>query len=313
MKIVTSEDFKIKAKKTKPEEEPEKEDNDEEEDEKKEKKEEPKVEYEDLTREEVKKIFPPYTPSTGSEFYIDFVRLRPHLSETIPGEKIQLTCTFALGCAREDGAFNVTGTCSYGGTPDRAKIETELAKCVIAWQEQYSEENSTEMEKRKNNWRLLEAKRHVIEDSFDFVIETLGMYTNKRIMQIACIVIIEKLDKLDKELTDGRIAIKKSDNLLPNCFDITLENEDYTLGNILNYELYQFYGEIFDYVGFKKMHPHDTNSILKLSVIDKTQNKKVQVKATITTYLQSAIFAAKLTLTNIKELFREEPMHLDFP
>ena len=41
----------------------------------------------------VKKIFPPFIPPTGNgEYYIDFVRLRPRISDEIPGEKINLTC-----------------------------------------------------------------------------------------------------------------------------------------------------------------------------------------------------------------------------
>ena len=37
----------------------------------------------------VKKIFPPFIPPTGNgEYYIDFVRLRPKISDEIPGERI---------------------------------------------------------------------------------------------------------------------------------------------------------------------------------------------------------------------------------
>ena len=60
----------------------------------------------------VKKIFPPFIPPTGNgEYYIDFVRLRPRISDEIPGERIKLTCEFSVSTARDDSMFNVTGTC----------------------------------------------------------------------------------------------------------------------------------------------------------------------------------------------------------
>ena len=40
-------------------------------------------------------------------YYIDFVRLRPKISEELHGEKIHLTCEFDIGAANEDGMFNV--------------------------------------------------------------------------------------------------------------------------------------------------------------------------------------------------------------
>ena len=51
-------------------------------------------------------------------YYIDFVRLRPKISDELPGEKIHLTCEFSIGTAKEDGMFNAVSTCSYGFTID---------------------------------------------------------------------------------------------------------------------------------------------------------------------------------------------------
>lgn len=70
-----------------------------------------------LDEGQVKRIFPPFIPPNGSgEYYIDFLRLRPKISDEIPGERIKLTCKFSVGTARDDSMFNVTGTCAYGRT-----------------------------------------------------------------------------------------------------------------------------------------------------------------------------------------------------
>ena len=56
---------------------------------------------------------------------------------------------------------------------------------------------------------------------------------------------------------------------MANSVDITLENEDYTIGKVIEYILHQEYylggDRVLDYVGFIKMHPHDTDSIVRMS------------------------------------------------
>ena len=55
---------------------------------------------------------------------------------------------------------------------------------------------------------------------------------------------------------------------LNHSFDITLANEDYTIGKISEYVLhYKYYldsGKL-NYVGFLKPHPHETDSIIRLA------------------------------------------------
>ena len=249
---------------------------------------------------EVKKIFPPFIPPNGNgEYYIDFLRLRPKISDEIPGEKIKLTCKFTLGTSREDSMFNVTGTCSLGFTPDYEKMEEQLEIRKQKWKDEGKKEAEIIFESK--NWKLLEGMRYVIKNSFDFIIGTVGIYDNDKIIMEACNILSSKMNNLKELLTSDEVDIKRSDNLLENCYDITLVNEDYTIGNILNYELYTiFYTDlkIIDYVGFKKFHPHDTDSILRISLIDKTKGIPA-----IKTMVISVIDEALKKFTDIRKLF----------
>jgi len=222
---------------------------------------------------EVKKIFPPFIPPNGNgEYYIDFLRLRPKISDEIPGEKIKLSCKFSVGTSREDGMFNVTGTCSYGFTPDYEKMDEQLEIRKQKWKDEGKKE--TEIIFEAKNWKLLEGMRYVIKNSFDFIIQTVGIYDNEKIIIESCNVLMRKMNKLKDLLEKDEVEIKRSDNLLENCYDITLVNEDYTIGNILNYEVYSiFYTDLklVNYVGFKKIHPHDDDSILRISLVDVTK------------------------------------------
>lgn len=252
---------------------------------------------------EVKKIFPPFIPPNGDgEHYIDFLWLRPKLSDEIPGEKIKLTCQFSIVTAKDDSSFNVSGTCSYGYTPDYEKMREQLEIRKQKWKDEGKTEKEIDFE--ASNWTKLEGLRYVIKDSFDFVIETVGIYDNEQIIIKSCIVLLKKLEMLKIMLEKDELKIFASDNTLDNCYDVILENEDYTIGNILNHELYKtFYSEFsqlkaLDFTGFKKMHPHDFDGILRLSLIDGTKGVST-VKTILNTVIQDAI----QTMLSIKGCF----------
>ena len=247
-----------------------------------------------------KKIFPPFIPPTGSgEYYIDFVRLRPRISDEIPGERIKFTCEFSVSTARDDSMFNVTGTCAYGCSPDPEKMAEQLEIRKQKWKDEDKKEAEIKFEAA--NWKLLEGLRYVKKNSFDFVLQTVGIYENELIIIKASQILLQKLEVLKKSLMQDEVEIKPSENTMENCYDITLENEDYTIGNILNYELYAiFYRDLklLDYVGFKKLHPHDLNSLLRVALTDKTKSV-----STVKTMLVKVIEEAITKIGGIKGCF----------
>ena len=248
----------------------------------------------------VKKIFPPFIPPTGNgEYYIDFVRLRPRISDEIPGERIKLTCEFAVSTARDDSMFNVTGTCSYGYTPDPEKMEEQLEIRKQKWKDEDKKE--TEIKFEAANWKLLEGLRYVKKNSFDFIIQSVGIYENEKIIIKASEILLQKFEVMKNALAQDELEIKAADNTMENCYDVTLVNEDYTMGNILNYELYTiFYRDLkmLSYVGFKKLHPHDSDSILRLTLTDITKGI-----STIKTMLNSVMDESIKKLHAIKGCF----------
>jgi len=247
-----------------------------------------------LEDNDVKQLFPPYIPPTGNgEYYIDFLRLRPKLTDEIPGERIKLTCEFSIGTSREDSTFNVTGTCSYGFTPNPEKIEEQLEIRKQKWKDEGMTEQKIKFEAA--NWKLLEGMRYVIKNSFDFIIESVGIYDNEEILIKACIILYKKLSELKQSIEQNQIEIIQSDNTLENSYDVILVNEDYTIGNILNHELYKiFYTDLklINYVGFKKIHPHDSDSILRISLVNKSQGIS-SIETMLIATIEEAIKAIK--------------------
>ena len=226
-----------------------------------------------LPQDKIREIFPA-DDTTG--YFIDFVRLRPRISDEIPGEKLHLMCEFDIGNAKEDGMFNSVSTCSYGFTPDTAAQDAELARKIQKWKDEGKNEKEIKFE--SENWKLLDAKRIFKKDSFDFVIQTIGIYTNNEIVDLACKILIGKLGEFNDIIEKDELEIKNSDNTMANSFDVILENEDYTIGKVLEYLLYTKFYEtnMLTFCGFKKMHPHDNYSIIRLAykeAVDKSTIK----------------------------------------
>jgi DNA-directed RNA polymerase subunit L len=227
----------------------------------------------ELSKDRVREIFPP-DDTTG--YYIDFVRLRPRISDEIPGEKLQLTCEFDIGSAKEDGMFNAVSTCSYGFSVDLAVQEAELAKRLQTWKDEGKSADQIKFE--AENWKLLEGKRITKKDSFDFVLQSVGVYTNDELLNAACKILIGRLSDLDTIIEKDELEINNSDNTLANCFDIILENEDYTIGKILEYCMYSKFYEtnVLTFCGFKKMHPHDTHSIIRVAYAEAVEKSTIK-------------------------------------
>lgn len=216
-----------------------------------------------LTKEEVRKIFP---PNDKTNMYIDFARLRPKISDNIKGEQLKLTAEFSVHTAKESSMFNVVSKCAYNNTMDELKVKD-------AWEEQEQKLNSTNTSKediifQKANFYLLDAQRHFVSDSFDFVIQTIGIFENKDIVKKACAILQNRFIEFIKSIDSTSVPINSSETTIDNCYDITLENEDYTIGKVIEYILYEKYyqgDKILTFCGFKKFHPHNDDSTIRIA------------------------------------------------
>jgi DNA-directed RNA polymerase subunit L len=216
-----------------------------------------------LTENEKTKIFPP-CPKTN--MFIDVARLRPGNGPTILGEQLKLTAEFSVHTAKENSMFNVVSTCSYGNTVDSIKAKGIWDDYEKKLESEQHSKKSIEMQKK--NFYLLDAQRYYLDDSFDFLIQTIGVYDNKEIVKKACKVLIDKLENMITNIEADIIPIRPSEVTMNNSYDIILENEDYTIGKMLEFILYDTYyqgAKILSFCGFKKFHPHDDESIIRIA------------------------------------------------
>jgi DNA-directed RNA polymerase subunit L len=78
---------------------------------------------------------------------------------------------------------------------------------------------------------------------------------------------INKLKKFKNTMqTRQEELITVSDTTIEHSYDITIPNEGYTLGKVIEYYLYSNHYEKgrLSYCGFKKPHPHIDNCLIRL-------------------------------------------------
>ena len=250
------------------------------------------VSYDYLSEAVVRKIFP---PDEISGEYIEFARLLPNLSSSnaSSGEALAFTCTLEISNAKFDGMYNVAHTCAYKCSPDVKEIDKQWRakeKVMREGLESSLSAGSIEevVENAKKNWELLDAERIFLPNSFDFIIETVGVYTNAQLVTKACDIMIKKCEKLLADIehttttsTNGSIIeYAHESTTMKNSFRINLIGEDYTLGKVIEFLIFSNYynisGGIVSFCGFKKPHPHALDSFIIVSFKDEIELSIVQ-------------------------------------
>ena len=101
--------------------------------------------------------------------------------------------------------------------------------------------------------------------------------------------LIDRLKKIITIYSGQTNLIINSDTTIPHSFDIILDNEDYTIGKIIEYMLYKLNyldNQSLTFCGFKKPHPHINKSIIRIAF-----NKEID-KNTVVQYLIIAVNSA---------------------
>ena len=125
-----------------------------------------------------------------------------------------------------------------------------------------------DIEDHLTNWDNHNYKRYYLKDSFDFSIESIGIFKESKIIFKACNIINFGLQKIKQNEDEKHYTYKKNNIALENSVDIVLNNIDYTLGKLLEFIIYQEYfinQKVLSYCGFLKPHPHEDDSIIRIA------------------------------------------------
>lgn len=233
-----------------------------------------------LTAAELERLFPKDKLTNSN---IIFARLRPKISDSVPGEHLKLSCEFTISSAAVNSAFTVVCCSVYGNTIDSEAAEKAWENTELKIREEATKRGESvdpvELAFQKKNFQILDRQRYFLENSFDFNIESVGVYDPRELCRDACAILKHQFNELASELEVRDDLIHNSESTMENCFDFVLEHNDYTIGKVLEYYLYDtgFMAKdgkpIISFCGFKKMHPHDEHSIIRVSYSEKNAEK----------------------------------------
>lgn len=231
-----------------------------------------------VAKTEMSKIFPA-DPVTGD--HIQLLRLRPKITESLSGESINLVATLTRSTANEDGAFNVASACSYAMSPDvdrQAVVLKEHLQSVKA-NLQASGMSKAEIDKEidfaKREWMTLTGKTIVDRTSFDFMIETVGIYSNEELLRKACQLMSARLRNI-KALVQEPSSLADLISVEANgMYHIRFPNEDWTSMRVLEQIVFKKFVQgtmesepVLDYCSSAKPHPHIPESFLIIHFIN---------------------------------------------
>lgn len=232
-----------------------------------------------LHKDVVASIFPKDSISLA---HIDLVRLRPNISGHHLGEEIKLSAQLDWGTQGENGAFNSVSTCLYTNTINR---DASDKLWNMRKKEMESEKNNDQtIASAEKDWNCLDSHRSYIPNSYDFEIETVGVWDNKSIVRMGCEAMIHRLQNFSEVIQGQKHElIRRSTTTLRDGYDIVMKNEDYTLGKVVEYFLYTDYyvtkrsgGKSFlSFCGFAKPHPHINESVIRIAISQTNQSVNV--------------------------------------
>ena len=178
------------------------------------------------------------------------------------------------------------------------------------------------MEFKKRDWEFLDGKRFFKTDdqnepnSFAFIIETVGPFTNKSILQQAIAVIRAELAQFLNLVKGVHIPIVTANATMEKCYDVQLnvkqEGEEpmfvagYTIGKVIEAELHKKFvsgGQTdrkLTFCTFRKPHPHIDVCRIRLGFKDPMDT------ASVISYLTNAADETIKVFETMALAFREK-------
>ena len=155
------------------------------------------------------------------------------------------------------------------------------------------------------NWIISEGTRLVVKNSFEFVVESVGVYDNVELVKTACTVLNKKLAATIAMIDSNELKIQEAKTTMQHCFDALFNGEDYTLSGVVDCVLHDDYystGKL-SFIASKKLHPHNDYVVIRLTVKEDPAIRDDQYIAIAKNYIKDACVKATQIVNEIANLF----------
>jgi DNA-directed RNA polymerase subunit L/DNA-directed RNA polymerase alpha subunit len=250
--------------------------------------------------------FFPINSETGE--YILITKLKSNPSGG--GEKIKLEGKAMKGSGKMNARWSPVSCVVFNNKRDPEKNADALQQYIAKSQESKDTKlTGEEVAVLTKRFNLLDADRYFMTDKndnpnvFEFTIESIGSLKSSYILINSIFILNTKITKFMLEFRKAiksqsdMITIAKSDTIL-NAFDITIQNETHTLGNLLQSYVLELYPEI-SFAGYLQPHPLKDHIVLRIGVDDNNID-------TVTSILEKICDHIKLLCTQIRDTVSKE-------
>ena len=151
----------------------------------------------ELSEKMVKKIFP---PNSYTKDYILLARLKPKITDDILGEELHLTAKLSKCTAKESVCLMLFHNVLMDLHQTLKQHDAETA-----YEERLKADNIDDsiIDFEMNNWKNHQSKRYYMENSYDFKIQSIGIYQSEKIIEMACEIIQSRLNEIKESIEKG--------------------------------------------------------------------------------------------------------------
>lgn len=213
--------------------------------------------------------------------YILLNKLKPSKSGIgEEGEELDITMRATMGIGNENSLFCPTCVSVFSNVRDPEKVEAAFQQLVEKKNAERKGNPLTadEIKLERASFNCLEADRHFMTDergepnNFKFTIESDGRIPSHVILIQALDIFKQHINRF-ASLVDNEeeVQIYNSDCIM-NSYDIAVNDEDYTLGYLMQYYIYKIYQNIevpvVKYVASNVPHPLESKLVFRVGMVE---------------------------------------------
>lgn len=229
-----------------------------------------------------------------SQDYILICKLNDNSSE------LHLECKATLQKGQFNSHFSPVSICVLVNSIDDSVYKEKLNIYLKDCSEDKKEDKIKEFDScEKEKCFSLDEKGE--PNSFELIFESIGYLTPTYIFIESLSILKEKMNTFHTNIQEDKYIMSWSNKVKFKAIDIIIPNEDDTLGNLIQYLIYDsFMHKQVSFIGYDKEHPLDDYLVIRLSLINDSLDLEHQKKE-IRKIASSIVDRMKDILSNLEK------------
>lgn len=196
------------------------------------------------------------------------------------GEELDITMRATMGIGNENSQFCPTCVSVFTNIQDPDKVEAEFNDLIDRKNAERKGNPLTkdEISQERLSFNSLDAQRYFYTDErgepnkFDFTIESDGRIPSHDILTMSMDIFKDHIRRfVDSVKDETKVEIYNSDCIM-NSYDVAIDDEDYTIGYLLQYYIYKLYQNIdqpvVKYVASNVPHPLESKLVFRIGMVE---------------------------------------------